>query len=65
MWKIENVPARPASCRFIIDWQRFCIRNLTIARLQSAAFEFIVEGPSHWQRQKPRRTAEPRNTAPR
>jgi hypothetical protein len=38
---------------------------LTIARLQSAAFEFIVEGPSHWQRQKPRRTAEPRNTAPR
>jgi hypothetical protein len=38
----------PRSGRFIIDWQRFYIRNLTIDRLQSAAFEFIVEGASHW-----------------
>ena len=39
---------RPRLGRFIIDWQRFYIRNLTIDRLESAAFEFIVEGPSHW-----------------
>jgi hypothetical protein len=24
------------------------LAQLTIDRLQSAAFEFIVEGPSHW-----------------